>query len=73
MAAGLMLATTIGAQAAPAHALKPIGPKFFNTVPPGKKLPSGAQCAAWVRSRPIKENKGVNRKYNHDQGPAHQP
>jgi hypothetical protein len=68
MAVGLMLATTIGAQAAPAHALKPIGPKFFNTVPPGKKLPSGAQCAAWVRSRPLKENKGVNRKYNQTRG-----
>lgn len=59
-----MLATTTGAQAAPSHALKPIGPKFFNTIPPGKKLPSGAQCAKWVRSRPIKENKGVNRKFN---------
>jgi hypothetical protein len=68
IAAGLMLATTVGAQAAPTHALKPIGPKFFNTVPPGKKLPSGAQCAAWVRSRPLKENKGVNRKYNHTRG-----
>ncbi len=70
MVAGLMLGTvlTTGAQAAPAKAHRPIGPKFFNTVPPGKKLPTGAQCAAWVRSRPIKENKGVNRKYNQTRG-----
>ena len=45
-----------------------VGPTFFNTVTPGKKLPSGAQCATWVRSRPMKENKGVNRKYNHTRG-----
>ncbi len=52
----------------PARALKPSGPKFFNTIKPGKKLPSGAQCAKWVLSRPLKENKGVNRKYNHTKG-----
>ena len=43
-------------------------PAFFNTVKPGKKLPSGAQCAKWVRSRPMKENKGVNAKYNRRTG-----
>lgn len=68
MTVGLMLATTVGAQAAPAHALKPIGPKFFNTVPPGKKLPTGEQCGKWVLSRPLKEDKGVNRKYNQTRG-----
>ena len=43
-------------------------PAFFNTVKPGKKLPSGAQCARWVRSRPMKENKRVNRGYNRRTG-----
>ncbi len=57
-----------GGAAHPARALKPSGPAFFNTIKPGKKLPSGAQCATWVRSRPLKENKGVNRKYNRAKG-----
>ncbi len=48
-------------QAAPA-------PAYFRTVPPGKKLPSGAQCATWVRARAIAENKGVNRRFNHTTG-----
>jgi hypothetical protein len=43
-------------------------PAYFHTVPPGSRLPTGKQCAAWVRARPIKENKGVNRKYNQTTG-----
>ncbi len=43
-------------------------PSFFHTLPPRAKLPSGAQCATWVRARPIKENKGVNRRFNHVKG-----
>jgi autotransporter family porin len=31
-------------------------------------LPSDAQCAAWVRARPVKENKGVNATANHATG-----
>lgn len=58
---------TTAANASPRE-LNPIGPKFFNTVPPGKKLPSGEQCGKWVLSRPVKENKGVNRKYNQTRG-----
>ncbi len=36
----------------------------FSTLPPGAKLPSDAQCAAWVRARPEKENKGSNKAAN---------
>ena len=39
-------------------------PAFFRTLPPRAKLPSGAQCAKWVRARPFRENKGVNRRFN---------
>ncbi len=44
------------------------GPAYFHTLPPGAALPSGAQCARWVRARPIAENKGVNRRYNQAKG-----
>jgi hypothetical protein len=44
------------------------GPAYFHTLPPGAKLPSGAQCARWVRARPIAENKGVNKRYNQTKG-----
>jgi hypothetical protein len=50
---------------APSAATARPAPKFFRTLSPSAKLPSGAQCAKWVRARPIKENKGVNRRYNH--------
>jgi hypothetical protein len=39
-------------------------PAHFRTLPPGAKLPSGKQCAAWVRATPNPENKGVNQRYN---------
>jgi autotransporter family porin len=35
-------------------------PTHFATVKPGAKLPTGAQCATWVRAYPLKENKGGN-------------
>lgn len=57
--------------AASADAVRPAAaaaPAFFRTLPPGAKLPSGAQCAKWVRARPIRENKGVNRPFNHRTG-----
>jgi len=70
-ASGVLLALTL-----PAAASVPAGPAagaakvpaYFHTLPPGSKLPTGAQCAAWVRARPVKENKGVNRTYNHATG-----
>jgi autotransporter family porin len=43
-------------------------PARFATLPPGTTLPSGAQCAAWVRSRPYPENKGANRRPNQTTG-----
>jgi hypothetical protein len=43
-------------------------PTYFHTLPPGAKLPTGTQCAAWVRARPTAENKGMNRRYNHTDG-----
>ncbi len=55
--------TAARATAAPAAA-----PAFFRTLPPGARLPSGAQCARWVLARPIKENKGVNVPFNHRTG-----
>jgi hypothetical protein len=44
------------------------GPAYFRTLPPGTQLPSSAQCAAWVRARPIPENKGMNVPYNQVRG-----
>ena len=44
------------------------GVAYFHTVPPGAALPSGAQCARWVRARPVAENKGMNQAYNHTKG-----
>src|SRR5262245_61117756 len=43
-------------------------PAYFHTVRPGAKLPTGAQCAKWVRARPVRENKGVNRRFNRTTG-----
>ncbi|HEY1486701.1 MAG TPA: hypothetical protein VGF84_11395 [Micromonosporaceae bacterium] len=51
--------------AGPSHAS---APTHFGTLPPSAKLPSDAQCAAWVRARPAKENKGVNSTANHTIG-----
>ncbi|MEV4618129.1 hypothetical protein AB0J74_05330 [Asanoa sp. NPDC049573] len=35
-------------------------PEHFTTLPPGAALPSGAQCATWVRARPTPENRQMN-------------
>jgi hypothetical protein len=43
-------------------------PAHFGTLPPGARLPSGSQCAAWVRARPVPENKRVNQRYNQTTG-----
>jgi hypothetical protein len=39
-------------------------PVRFVTVPAGHPLPSGTQCAAWVRAKPYPETKGANRAAN---------
>jgi hypothetical protein len=43
-------------------------PSHFRTLPPGASLPSGSQCAAWVRARPLPERKAVNRPFNRATG-----
>jgi hypothetical protein len=53
---------------APGTAGASTAPAFFGTLPPGARLPSGAQCARWVRARPTRENKGVNRVFNRTTG-----
>jgi len=59
----LVVPATMHARGASAAA-----PAYFHTVRPGAKLPSGAQCAKWVRARPVRENKGVNRRFNRTTG-----
>jgi len=44
------------------------GPGYFRTLPPGAKLPSGAQCARWVRAAPSPEVRSSNRVANHTIG-----
>ncbi len=70
-----LAAATFGAisvaRATPATTAAPAAtaaPAFFGTLPPGAKLPSGAQCARWVRARPIKESKGMNVPFNRRTG-----
>src|SRR5439155_25368438 len=69
---GASTAATNGA--APAPGPGGAAPARFTTVRPGGALPSGAQCAAWVRARPSAENKGANARANrttgHRLGPA---
>jgi hypothetical protein len=52
--------------AAPAATGRPAGsaPSHFRTLAPGASLPTGGQCAAWVRARPLPERKAVNRPFN---------
>ncbi len=49
-------------------------PTHFSTLPPGTTLPSGSQCATWVRSQPYPENKRgnaiPNRSTGHHIGPS---
>ena len=53
---------------APSTAAAVAAPAFFPTLPPGARLPSDTQCARWVRARPTRENKGVNRVFNRTTG-----
>ncbi len=62
-------ASTMGTPAAsPPRTGTAAAPSRFTTLKPGAQLPSGSQCAAWVRAKPKKENKGVNRTYNNTGG-----
>jgi autotransporter family porin len=53
--------------ATPSTAPNP-GPKRFGLVPPGATLPSGAQCAAWVRATPTAETRPANAAANQRTG-----
>jgi len=46
----------------------PAPPAHFTTLPPGTALPSGAQCASWVRATAYTENKGANATANRATG-----
>lgn len=54
--------------ATPAFASPPANdvsaPNYFTTLPAGTRLPSSAQCAAWVRLTAFPEKKAVNIEYN---------
>ncbi len=39
-------------------------PVYFSTLPPGAKLPSGAECARLVDESPSPENRTANRSFN---------
>ena len=43
-------------------------PIRFRTLPPGAKLPTGAQCARWVRASPNPEVRSSNKVDNHHGG-----
>jgi hypothetical protein len=49
-------------------AAQPAAPAHFRTLPPGARLPSGAQCAKWVLAAPSPENKGMNKQDNRTTG-----
>jgi hypothetical protein len=53
---------------APATSAAPRPQLFFRTLPPGVTLPSGAQCASWVRASPDPENRPANTAFNHTIG-----
>jgi hypothetical protein len=42
----------------------PVAAIQFGTLPPGAKLPSGAQCARWVEATPSPENRPANSVFN---------
>lgn len=39
-------------------------PVYFSTLPPGAKLPSGAECARLVQASPSPENRPANKQFN---------
>ncbi len=48
---------------------RPVEPPVqFGTLPPGARLPSGAECARLVRASPSPENRPANKKFNDTTG-----
>ena len=60
--------TVAGESASKRNKTDGAGPSHFQTLGPGASLPSGSQCATWVRARPIPERKAANRAANHATG-----
>ncbi len=52
------------ASPAPVKSTAAGAPVRFTTRPPGAALPSGAQCALWVRAKHFPENKSANKRAN---------
>jgi autotransporter family porin len=46
----------------------PPAPVYFHTLPPGARLPFGAECARLVRASPSSESRPVNTRFNHTVG-----
>ncbi len=73
IAAVLLIVATVGiaayylaqsASSASPSSLRPGTARQFGTLPPGAKLPSGAQCARWVLASPSPENRPANKTFN---------
>lgn len=60
--------TSMFASPSPSTASPKPGVSRFGLLPPGAKLPSGAQCATAVRAKAIRENKAVNTTANRTTG-----
>jgi autotransporter family porin len=56
------------ASGTPSTAASAPAPGHFATLPAGAALPTDSQCAAWVRARPITENKPGNATANQHTG-----
>ena len=52
----------------PSGSPSPVAEIQFGTLPPGARLPSGAQCARWVKATPSPENRSANAVFNHTIG-----
>jgi hypothetical protein len=72
VASAILIATSSVALAAPAPASRPAAPAakpvYFHTLPPGAKLPTGAQCARLVNASREGEVKAANKPYNRRTG-----
>ena len=62
------IVVTIVRDASPPSAPDAAVPLHFRTLPPGARLPSGAQCARWVRASPSPEIRPANKVFNHTAG-----
>jgi hypothetical protein len=68
LAAGSVPAAATAIRPAAATSPTTATPVYFHTLPPGARLPSGAECAKLVNATPEGESKAANRPYNHRTG-----